>query len=162
MAKEILAKTPLLTVPAVYWKPDTGYMLYRQTNVEFKDVHVEKHLGDIVPDILLKTSRGQELIVEIAVTHKVTQTKIHRIIARQVSALEIHLPRAAILDFDLVRSALLTSRAQSFWIYNTKAGEFRRQVFSGRGDGSHRTYVLCSQYYAYFPVETFGKRIGPE
>ena len=67
------------------------------------NTHVEQPLGDIVPDLLLHLEGG-DLIIEIAVSHRVDRAKLRRIRRMNLPAIEISLGAE---DLWLPREALL-------------------------------------------------------
>jgi hypothetical protein len=160
MAKEILAQTKSLTVPPVYWRPGTGYILHPYKDVRFSEARVENRLGEIVPDLILRTPRDRELFVEIVVSHKASQEKIHKLVSMGTSAVELYLPRCQVLTHKEVRQALHTTGGKKLWLYNAQAGSRRRIILGADGDGPHLSYSQVPRYYAYFPVEILQQAQG--
>ena len=136
LAKDILANTKLLTVPPVYWKPETGCALYPYRDVRFTEAKVEHRLDNMVPDVVLHNTQGRELLVEIVVTHRASQNKIHTLVSNGISAVEVHVPKCDVLNFEIVQQALQTTAGQKLWLCSSKAWDFRRKVF---GIEDHRT-----------------------
>lgn len=66
-------------------------MLPHLGEVKVKDVLIEKHLGDFVPDILLTDEAGREIVIEIFVTHETESDKINKIKIAGLPAFEIDL-----------------------------------------------------------------------
>ena len=60
--------------------------------MEVDNVTLERKLGDIVPDVILDID-GQQLMVEIAVTHFIDEVKGEKIRELDVSTIEIDLSK---------------------------------------------------------------------
>ncbi|MBB4843163.1 hypothetical protein HNP55_001682 [Paucibacter oligotrophus] len=96
------------------------------------DVRLEQHLGNLVPDVICQASEAaglfdqSELIVEIAVTHRVDEIKRGKIRARGTPCIELDATRLAgprRLTIDALRNLVQTSPEAFTWIYNPKFDE---------------------------------------
>ncbi len=91
---------------------------------EIERIELEKHEGDVIPDIVVYFSNGFQLYVEIYVSHKVDEDKRQRIIKRGVSCIEVDLSK----EERLLSEEELTSLLYDFdfmknhcrWVYNRK------------------------------------------
>ncbi|MBK8427604.1 MAG: hypothetical protein IPL27_17255 [Lewinellaceae bacterium] len=92
------------------------------------EVIVERRLGDIVPDLLLDFN-GQQLLVEIAVTHFVDSEKLAKIKALGISTIEVDLSRflKEPLDFQQLTVILIERVEQKTWVFNAKLGDLLRK-----------------------------------
>jgi hypothetical protein len=150
-----LAETRFITVPPVYWQPAHLCILSPYKDIRFAEAVLEKRLGDITPDLILRNANNRELFVEIAITHKSAPEKIHKLVARGASALECHLPECEVVTREAIRQVLQRTSGTKLWLFNAKAAAKRRDQFGDEADGLHRTYKPIVERYAYFPVETF-------
>lgn len=87
-------------------------------------VIVERRLGGIVPDLLLDFN-GQQLLVEIAVTHFVDGEKLEKIRALGISAIEVDLSSFLNdpLDLQELTTILVEKAERKEWVFNAKLGE---------------------------------------
>ncbi|MED3550145.1 competence protein CoiA family protein [Cytobacillus praedii] len=125
-AKEIIKNKKTFRVPNVVLP--TGVkgkhrVLYQSRNIEISDVKVEHKLGGIVPDILLDVN-GNELIVEIKVTHGIDNIKLEKIKQLNISTIEIDLSKHK-RNFELskLEELLIDGVQNKKWIYNKKVEE---------------------------------------
>ncbi|MGL4329900.1 MAG: competence protein CoiA family protein [Clostridium sp.] len=89
----------------------------------FDEIKEEVHLGDIIPDLLVKIN-GVPLIIEIAVTHYVDDIKKAKIINKNISAFEIDLSDCikninSLSKQELAKIILLEHNNKK-WIYNRR------------------------------------------
>lgn len=93
-AKEVLNREKLIMLPAV--RATVGketLQTYGERIFEFKHAELEKWLGDIVPDVILTTKDGRQLLVEVMVTHACGPEKIAKLRDRGLATLEVDLSR---------------------------------------------------------------------
>lgn len=102
-------------------------------DVAVTEVRIEQKTGDIIPDIVLVTSNGRQLLVEVAVTHFIDNQKLAKIKELGLSCLEIDLsklPRE--LDLPQLEALLIHGVDEKKWVYNARRREqlvARRQKF---------------------------------
>lgn len=85
---------------------------------QFAKAELEKHAGEIVPDVQLTAPDGRQLIVEVYVTHKCGREKIARIREGGVSAIEVDLSKwRRSNDAEKIAEALL-NKAPREWLFN--------------------------------------------
>lgn len=122
-AKEIISEIHHIQVPPLYLTfPGTGrkILLEKEQILDVLEVMLEKKINNIIPDILLKTNKG-ELILEIFVTHEIDDEKKVKIKKLDIPTIEIDLSKAdrTITEVDL-KNILLSKGDNKVWIYNGK------------------------------------------
>ncbi len=107
--------------------------------ITYEKVEIENSYEDIKPDIILKI-KNKIIFVEIAVTHKVDEEKIQKIIKHNISTLEIDLGsyyrKETSFDYDKLKEILLhQNNGIKRWVYNKKNKEnykkhsdYKRQI----------------------------------
>jgi hypothetical protein len=114
LAKELLSNTKSLALPAYMFRAKSRPRFGRPTvsiereilaasRVSIGSVAVEQLLGPIVPDLLLRSVEG-DLILEIAVSHRVDKAKLRHIRRMNIPAIELSLMAEDVL---LSRAELL-------------------------------------------------------
>ena len=103
---------------------------YRSCVRECDDVALETRLGDVVPDIIVR-SRGRECLIEIAVTHFVDDRKERKIKERGLCAFQIDLSKLHSSKFsrEEVAKAILSNHDNRKWINNPVAKELARKRY---------------------------------
>lgn len=126
-AKEILQAERRVWLPAVIVQ--IGASDHRISDAEwfyFDDVHVEKRLGEIRPDLMVKAG-SQELLIEIAVHHFCDEPKIAKIRQRSISAIEIDLSEVDLFgDQDTIRDGVLQTAPRN-WLFNIEGKRLMEQ-----------------------------------
>lgn len=125
-AKSILEQRREIRLPEL-WHDMGRFGQQKLTEVRFpkvSEVIVERRLGNIVPDLLLDFN-GQQLLVEIAVTHFVDSEKLAKIKALGTSTIEVDLSGflKEALDFQKLTNILIEQVEAKAWIFNAKLGE---------------------------------------
>lgn len=141
-AKDILAVRKELVLPAIkipshYMRLDSeSYMdehspeLVPQRRYCIESVTVEKRLGSITPDLIIKIS-GREILVEVTVTHGVSKDKLRKIRNLGLSCLEIDLS-----DLDRspsceeLKEVIVDGITHKRWLYNVYAEKRGRNMLS--------------------------------
>lgn len=118
MAKQIIAQELAIRVPKKLISPEEANVdwFMREIDARFEpytyqesklitalSVDLEVHLNGFTPDVLIKTERG-ELLVEICVSHKVSEEKMERVREYNTAMLEIDL--SGYLDAPITREEL--------------------------------------------------------
>jgi hypothetical protein len=113
LAKELLSTGETIALPEYIYRAKSKPKYRKPVAIErqvvsasrarIAGVAVEQPLGDIVPDLLLHLEGG-DLIIEIAVSHRVDRAKLRRIRRMNLPAIEISLGAE---DLWLPREALL-------------------------------------------------------
>jgi hypothetical protein len=113
LAKELLSNTKALALPSYIYraksKPRFGVPvsiereILAASRVRISSVAVEQSLGPIVPDLLLRSDE-RDLILEIAVSHRVDRAKLRHVRRMNIPAIELSLTAEDLL---LSRAELL-------------------------------------------------------
>jgi hypothetical protein len=128
LAKELLAEMDSFTVPPYNFvrqrKTRIGVPVRHQAVVANGEqfpilkVRVEEHEGDFVPDIIIE-SGSKALILEVAVTHRVTPAKLRKIRRRNLPAIEIRLDaRDSMLPREALKMKLQQDLASKVWLFH--------------------------------------------
>lgn len=127
LAKEMLAEMLEIGLPdMVATHAGLSRRIHRGRVVKLDCARLEKHLGDIVPDVIV--SRGeQELLVEFHVTHKCGPEKIRRIRELGLSAIEIDLSD---LPYDASRDEIASAlrHAPRAWLYHREIDKTKAEL----------------------------------
>lgn len=128
-AKEVLEREKWLLVPAVTAQFGMHVEeLYPARIYRFASVKLEQRLGSIIPDVILETKSGAQLIVEVKVTHGCEPAKLETLHLRSLSAIEIDLGRYQWSDDrEAVETALLKGARRS-WLENARQAEFNEAL----------------------------------
>lgn len=104
-------------------------------SMTLSQARLEQHLGNIVPDVICQAGESLylqgEVLVEIAVTHRVDEAKRAKIRARGTPCLELDATRLAgprKLTVDALRKLVQDSPEAFKWIYNPRFDEHVEQV----------------------------------
>ncbi len=98
--------------------------------VSIDSVRIESIEAGFVPDIII-CSGSKSLIVEIAVTHKVSRAKLRKIRRRDLPAIEIRLdPWDSLLPRELLKKKLRDDLASKLWIFHPAQREAERRFIS--------------------------------
>lgn len=140
MAKEILAFEKIILLPELvaysnksiatldtilYREPplEKAYIVRPWTVENFDEAKTESYLDDIIPDVLL-IKKDWQLIVEIRVTHKVSQLKLDKIEKKGISAIEYDFSKAnRYVSREALRKVLLetygkSGNGRSQWLFH--------------------------------------------
>ena len=95
-------------------------------SVQVSKVQMEAIEPGFVPDIVIHAG-PKKLIVEIAVTHKVSREKLRRIRRRDLAAIELYLQQSdALLTRDALRQKLQHELDSKAWLFHPKQREAER------------------------------------
>ncbi len=100
----------------------TPELFHDACGIPVTSVTLETRISDIIPDVIIKT-RGQELLVEIAVTHFIDATKREKLIAKQLPTIEIDLKSLLHqkIDRESLRRIIINGTAYKRWAYHPTA-----------------------------------------
>lgn len=140
LAKEILMESQHIMLPAFILEGHEGgfvdeslsnyeainqqlksYEYRKSIDYKFDHAILEKSIGDIVPDVVIwRDSNGRKLIVEVAVTHFINESKRDKIIEKGISALEIDISQLHNKKFDrkVLKDIIIEGIKSKKWIYN--------------------------------------------
>ncbi|MDO8729406.1 MAG: hypothetical protein Q7K26_06055 [bacterium] len=133
-AKQLIEERKILALPSLFAHVQFGSSLYdrivRSTSIvsegvrNLNNVTLEKSIGDFRPDLIVTIADIGEVLVEIAVTHLVTSSKLEKIVRRQLPVLEIDLSKMRNITFNELENALFVDISNSSWIFHPSvAGE---------------------------------------
>ena len=137
-AKQIIEQERSLFVPALRAVLDIRDALNKTHRRErvlgagggqpLTDVRVEQGLDTVRPDILAVLSeRGQEVAIEIAVTHYVDDEKLAKIERLGLATLEYDLSGCRDLSWGSLKDALLEGKVPVRWLYHPLVSEQMRE-----------------------------------
>lgn len=127
-AKQLIAERRELRLPALkfynHWSLKQGFeTIYVERVVKLDEVHVEKWLDDMRPDLVV-TINGQNYLVEIAVTHFVDEVKFEKIRQRKIPTIEIDAASLkTVFTFAALEDLLFTTTYPATWLYHPRAEE---------------------------------------
>ena len=133
MAKQIIAQELAIRVPERLISPEEANVdwFMREIDARFEpytyqesklitalSVDLEVHLNGFTPDVVLRTERG-ELLIEICVSHKVSEEKVERVQEYNAATLEIDLSGYldAPITRDELRDIIINKKTCKHWIY---------------------------------------------
>jgi Competence protein CoiA-like family/Protein of unknown function (DUF2384) len=127
-AKEILAQRKFLWLPAriasVHGK---SHQLVKVGRCSFATAEIELTDGNVTPDLILTTTEGKKLRVEIYVRHKCDVAKITKLKARALDTIEIDLSHINWDDNpeDWIEPILRTAPRK--WLHNNEVSKFEQE-----------------------------------
>lgn len=80
-------------------------------------VRVEEYLGGIRPDLVVSIG-GEEVLVELAVTHFVDDVKLARIQVLDMPTVELDLSELREMNFEALKNALFTNSRRAQWVWH--------------------------------------------
>ena len=129
-AKDLLAEQTFLWLPP----RETNvrgrlHQLFKAGRCSFAKAEVELTDGNVTPDLILTTTEGKRLHVEIYVRHKCDEAKIAKLKMRGLDTIEIDLSHINWDDKpdDWIEPILRTAPRK--WLHNNDVSEFERQEF---------------------------------
>ena len=124
-AKDVLQREKQLILPPITAEYDGQSVEVRPARrYEFTQARLERRLGSIVPDVILETASGAQLIVEVRVTHACDEEKIQTLLQGGISAIEVDLRHFRnSTDRAAVEEALLKTASRE-WLSNSKQDQF--------------------------------------
>ncbi|MGE8451808.1 MAG: hypothetical protein ACN6OP_14530, partial [Pseudomonadales bacterium] len=99
--------------------PEFGFADLPSRLVRFDDVLVEKAEGDIRPDIVGIVG-DRPIYIEVAVTHYIDKVKLARVRDRGVATLEIAISPETPLDWEGLRTMVLSHVKGKYWRFNPR------------------------------------------
>lgn len=141
LIKGILEKAQYLATPD-YQETVTRYMpdhtmetrqIYLEAKMyQISNARLEHRLQGVIPDVTCTATHGQEfmeLMIEVAVTHKVDQAKLVRIRSLGLACLEIDTQRlgeGGRTTVDVLRAMVLNNSRNKCWVYHPLIERQRR------------------------------------
>jgi len=156
LSKEILAELDALLVPSYeFTKKRTtkaGRLVHHQITVarggcvRVDSVTVEDAQDGFVPDIIIK-SNSKRLIVEVAVSNKVTRAKLRRMRKRNLPAIEIRLDSSdSFLSRDELKAKLQFDLPSKAWLFHPAQRNAERSFLA-----KWRSAVACDRTRSHMP-----------
>lgn len=139
-AKQLIAERMEFSFPAVDLHLPGGYgckestqNLYTSSVKQLSEVRVEPWLNGFRPDLVIVDSAGNEVLIEIAVTHFVDNEKLVKIKNRGIHAIEIDISAAREkLDFSLLNKYLFNSPSSGIWLYHPLTEKLKQEYLTKR------------------------------
>ena len=132
-AKAIIAEHRQMVLPAVEIEfPHSTWRrgIAQERRYEIESVDVERKLGAIIPDIVVRVG-GRTLLVEVKVTHGVDDQKLKKIRELGLSCVEIDLSGIERgLSRENLQEVIIDDSASKHWVHNVRAHEERKKVLS--------------------------------
>lgn len=140
-AKRVLLETKQVLVPGIlvtgeYHDRENEINTFAERAVQAKTItldHVEEEVRQfdgIIPDIVAQY-QGKTLLIEIAVTHFVDETKLARLKRLPFAVLEISLePNNSVPNLDDVRELVINTRNNRKWLLNPKIEQLQRDAYA--------------------------------
>ena len=127
-AKELLSNNNQITLPSVSY---IGLQIARERVFNYEKIMLEKMLNGIIPDAILESNTGEKILIEIKVTHPVSEEKRLKIREIGLGCLEISLD--FLLNFDqnddveeTIKKNLFQNQ-QAEWIFTNELEHFRKR-----------------------------------
>lgn len=130
-AKQILAEAKRIHLPEVqvnFQGYNSGILIAEKKYYPIDDVRLEQRSVDIVPDVIVLIA-GRSLLIEVHVTHKVSEEKQKKIANQGTSAIEIDLSQQSRdLSWSTIEAIVVGDSPFKKWIYNQRRERIRSQV----------------------------------
>lgn len=140
-AKQLIAERMKISLPAVNLQFPGGYgdkpctqSLYTSTLRSLSEVRIEPWLDGFRPDlVVVDLDRPREILIEIAVTHCVDESKLAQIKNRGLHAVEIDVSSAREkMDFALLTKVLFDVPSSGVWLHHPRADELEQEYLVKR------------------------------
>lgn len=132
-AKRVLEREKRIVIPPVMIEHEGQAFEVSPARVyAFASARLEKRLDSIVPDVILETKDGTQLIIEVCVTQSCDEVKIEKLRTEDRSAIEVNLRRfRTSQDREAIEAALLSEGPRD-WLHNARipflADKLRRTI----------------------------------
>lgn len=139
LAKELISELTEFTIPPYEFKRERktkcGEIVRYQSLIVkggsfyINKVRVEERSNGFIPDLIIETG-SKSLIVEVAVTHKVSQAKLRRIRQHNIPAIEVRLQASdALLSRDSIRKKLQLDTGSKIWLFHPKQRDAEQKFY---------------------------------
>ncbi|WP_321299826.1 competence protein CoiA family protein [uncultured Sphaerochaeta sp.] len=125
-----------------------SFPLAKTLDLSEASITTEKRLFDRIPDIIINY-KDTTLVVEIYVTHKVTEDKIADFREQKISIVEIDLSKQQLFLVSELETLLCDSTNYKTWLYNRKLAWVSKQIDYWEQGTMNGKYIL------YTPNEFF-------
>ncbi|MDI1258260.1 competence protein CoiA family protein [Aquabacterium sp.] len=102
-------------------------LLHPGGTVHLSRVQVEKAIGKIRPDLVVHGNEF-ELLVEIAFTHFVDETKLAFIRNQGIAAIEVDISDLTVIDFTALAQRLFVTPSATTWLFHPDAGPLKEAL----------------------------------
>lgn len=130
-AKDAIVRAGYFVTPPVHVDFDSykrPWLLAEARRLVPDSVTLEVRMGEVVPDVVLAVG-SRRLLVEVAVTHFVDETKRQRLVSVGLSTIEVDLDALARdASPSVIAAAVVDGVDQKRWIFNARADRERRKV----------------------------------
>ena len=118
LAKEIFKDLKEIELPNIYYEvePMLDVTFKENNKITITSVNLENKISNIVPDILINSLNGLELIVEIKVTHGIDEIKLQKLRLLNMNCIEINLEDFVLKSKDQLKSVLMKEPTRWRWI----------------------------------------------
>lgn len=124
-AKYIIEKEKRFNLPAVS-KGDE--IIFKERELVVDNVKLENRIGEIVPDIICKIN-NKELIIEINVTHPVSEKKKDKIELLGIAAIEISISQDIIFSKpEVIANHIINEVKNKKWIFNKNTINYEKEI----------------------------------
>lgn len=128
--------------------PEFGFADLPSRLVRFDDVLVEKAEGDIRPDIVGIVG-DRPIYIEVAVTHYIDKVKLARVRDRGVATLEIAISPETPLDWEGLRTMVLSHVKGKYWRFNPRVEKLASACYEARRAEAEKAALNASKKSAY-------------
>lgn len=133
LAKETLSKHKSIFLPINVFGNNSTFLVSKAGFFQYKEVFLEKKISDIIPDVLLRDIHGNEIIVEIKVTHAIDEVKRKKIQRLEISTIEIDLSmllkEKTEISEKLLKNILINDSPYKNWIFNKEANNLKKVFY---------------------------------
>jgi len=129
LAKDILSKHKSIFLPVLDVGNNSNFVVSKAGLFHYKEVFLENKISDIIPDVLLRDSQGNEVIVEIKVTHAIDEVKRKKIERLEISTIEIDLSsllKREEIGEELLKNILINDSPYKKWFFNKQAYDLKK------------------------------------
>ena len=131
-AKAILTQRREITLPAVHIEFNSyraPLLVAPERTITFDEIRSEHRTEDVIPDLLAFVGQTP-LMIEVRVTHAVDESKLRKILALGISAVEIDLSEACrVFLSNELTDAIVHRTANKRWLFNARAEKLKRELF---------------------------------
>lgn len=134
LAKQIIEDNKRIVIPKLTYNNE---ILVKEENIDFEIIELEKYLAEysFKPDVIgttLYNNKRTNLIIEIAVTHKIDNVKLQKIKESNISTIEIYLDYREMLDKNLneIKEIIINDTTNKKWIFNKYSEQKISEIIS--------------------------------
>ena len=126
LAKNILLKEKRILLPGY---KVLGFTIVEEKTYECEDVILEMRMSSMIPDVYIKTTEGERILIEIKVTHGIDLDKTKKIEFHNTSTIEVDLSEIEqSIDENILRGLLIEKSELKRWIFHKVGNDFYKKV----------------------------------